>query len=292
MTQENASTWPVANTTESIEHIRQDIDRIDEMIHELLIQRATLTVRIGAAKRSGEGVARPAREAVMLRQRHRYHQEHQGLLAPQTIMRIWREIIAGHSSIQGEVSVIVCHLPDQLHIQDLARDHYGSATPIRSAATARQALTAVGERSATFAVFPVTGGDWWLQMSPERPGIPRVVARLPFYRPHGYDSSLDALVVGLCAREPTGDDQTIICGPERKFLDSWARGIGSARRWRIIDRQAGMSLIDIAGFMADSSDGSQLWDGCSEISELTVIGGYACPIAPSYDQSFDQDERL
>lgn len=291
------SVSPARTRTETIEEIRRDIDRVDDAIHDLLIQRSRLAERIGAVKRSNGSVSQPAREAAMIRRRCQYHY---GSLAPEVVVRIWREMIAGYSRIQGESSVIVWHLPEQIQIRDLARDHCGSATPIRIASTVLQALTAVADHSATFAVFPARDSDevWWSQLPPEAAGTPKVIARLPFY--HTLNSSLDAMVVALGAREPTGDDRTLLrvdqldwtvpsqSSPEIKCQST------SAQRWCIIDRpssnrQVGLALIEIAGFVTGSADAYQLWSQRLGVprSSLTVVGGYASQIAPHRHQSHD-----
>src|SRR6476646_7932850 len=70
--------------------LRARLDELDDQIHDLLIERAKVVENVA---RSGKASAfRPGREAAILR---RLLARHSGQLAPQTLVRMWREMLAG-----------------------------------------------------------------------------------------------------------------------------------------------------------------------------------------------------
>ena len=77
----------------SLADLRRDIDRIDEAMHALLIERGEIIDRLIAVKKTQESGSafRPAREADMMR---RLVQRHHGNLPLDTVESIWRVIIA------------------------------------------------------------------------------------------------------------------------------------------------------------------------------------------------------
>jgi chorismate mutase len=83
----------------SLADLRRDIDRIDEAMHGLLIERGQIIDRLIAVKKSQESGSafRPAREADMMR---RLVQRHHGSLPLDTVESIWRVIIATFTYVQ------------------------------------------------------------------------------------------------------------------------------------------------------------------------------------------------
>src|SRR3982074_3096516 len=88
----------------SLADLRRKIDRIDEAMHGLLMERGDIINRLIAVKRTQEtGTAfRPAREADMMR---RLVDRHKGILPLDTAESIWRVIIATFTFVQAPFSV-------------------------------------------------------------------------------------------------------------------------------------------------------------------------------------------
>src|SRR5258708_25006006 len=83
---------------------RKDIDRIDETMHRLLMERGEIINRLISVKKTQESGSafRPAREAEMMR---RLVQRHHGILPLDTAESIWRVIIATLTHVQAPFSV-------------------------------------------------------------------------------------------------------------------------------------------------------------------------------------------
>src|SRR3954463_3283301 len=99
--------------------LRAELDRIDNEIHELLMRRAEIVEHVA---RSGKPAAfRPGREASIIR---RLVGRHHGSLPPVALVRIWRELLAGTTAMQGGFSLAVCDPDSGVPLMQLAREHF------------------------------------------------------------------------------------------------------------------------------------------------------------------------
>ena len=194
--------------------LRAELDGIDDALHDLLMRRAAVVTDVARAGQKGAVALRPGREAAILR---RLVARHSGPLAANTIVRTWREIFAGMTSLQGAYALAVCD-PDPIWpLATLTREHFGALTPLRAYRTAAQAIGEVSAGSATAAVLPVPAQDepnaaaWWTALLHRDDPRIHVVARLPFWaaRPDGAPK-LQALVVSTVPPDPSGDDRTLL----------------------------------------------------------------------------------
>ena len=205
------STMPDPHWT--LEDLRREIDEIDDEMHDLLMRRTKLVDAIGALKKSdGVPAIRPGREAMILR---RLLARHDGRFPRALVVRIWREILSGTTRLQVDFAVAVHVRETAPGLWDIARDHYGSFTPMTTFGTASQVLRAVTEGGASIGVLPMPqDGDsdpWWLQLVSADPQTPRVIARLPFGLPgNARAGGLQALAIGRGAPEATGADRTLL----------------------------------------------------------------------------------
>src|SRR3712207_295946 len=84
--------------------LRREIDRIDEAMHRLLMERGRIIDTLIAVKKTGESGSafRPGREASMMRA---LAERHAGLLPLDTVEGIWRVIIATFTYVQAPYAV-------------------------------------------------------------------------------------------------------------------------------------------------------------------------------------------
>src|SRR5947199_10522679 len=84
--------------------LRKEIDRIDEAMHRLLMERGEIINRLIAVKKTQESGSafRPAREADMMR---RLVERHHGILPLDTAESIWRVIISTFTHVQAPFAV-------------------------------------------------------------------------------------------------------------------------------------------------------------------------------------------
>src|SRR5436305_2214139 len=114
--------------TASLADLRREIDRIDEAMHALLMERGEIIDRLIAIKQTQEGGSafRPAREAQMMR---RLVDRHAGILPLDTVESIWRVIISTFTYVQAPFSVHADLSAGEAGMRDSARFHFGFTVP-------------------------------------------------------------------------------------------------------------------------------------------------------------------
>ena len=258
----------------SLNSLRSQIDEIDDNIQDLLMQRIELATSIGKEKGSMSGkLFRPEREAQIIR---RMASQHQGLFPFLVIIRIWREIIGASLLVEGKFvgSVYVPEpLESGLAYLALARDHFGSQTPILQAQTEAGVLRAVRDNKASVGVLP-TASDihttrasaepWWYTLIAGGTERPRVVASLPWSTSYENNSNSPfALAVACMQPEPSGDDVSLIAfesteNVSRDRIRKIAEEVGLSLDWAATWSHKGTStrwqLAEIEGFVSETDN--------------------------------------
>lgn len=182
------------DTGDDLTALRREIDRIDESLHGLLMERGLIIDRLIATKRTGaSGSAfRPEREAAMMRV---LAARHRGRLPVEAVEGIWRVIISTFTHVQAPFSVHADISPGAAAMQDSARFHFGFTIPYIPHADAHAVVRAVaGSRGDLGLVSPGAAGQaWWRALEPE--AGPKIIARLPFTNLAGHPAARPVLVV-------------------------------------------------------------------------------------------------
>ena len=270
--------------------LRRDIDRMDDQLHDLLMRRTETVVAIRDLKRaSREPVLRPAREAAVLR---RLIGRHRGPFPKTALVRVWREIMAGQVRVQAPFSVAVLVPGAGGALWDLARDHFGSATPARRYETARSVLRAVSDGEASVGVVPLPGEDdadpWWPALVGSERNTPRIIARLPFAAPADRTGA-QALAIGLIEQEKSGADHSYVIveaegGASRRTLSDIMAANGLEPIF-LVRRAAPapdgqLFLAEIASFVArdDARLEGLVTADATAIRRAIAVGGFAVPL--------------
>lgn len=176
--------------------LRRDIDRIDEAMHRLLMERGDIIDRLIAVKQTQEtgSAFRPAREADMMR---RLVERHRGILPLDTAESIWRVIIATFTYVQSPYAVHADLTAGDAAMRDSARFHFGFTVPFVSHLGAGGVVTAVAESRGDLGLVPATSvagaGAWWTML--ERDGAPKIIARLPFVERDDHPAALPVFAI-------------------------------------------------------------------------------------------------
>lgn len=299
----------------ALAEVRKEIDAIDDALHDLLMKRTELVVGVAEAKAraasaAGEGgfvAFRPAREAEVLR---RLAGRHRGRLPLRMVFRVWREIMAAMTRIQGpfRVDVFGGDTQSALRFWDLARNSYGSTTPMGLHDNARDVISKVGRDRSAIGVFPMPGAqradDWWTMFGDEpgtgpgtEPGVdkepsPRIVARLPFADVDSTDDSAVALVVAQADFEPTGSDTSLVAIFATENLSdsrivSLFEAAGFEGRAIAAAKRAGGAaphayLVSVPVHVAPD-DGRLAALESKPVAEVRLLGGYANPLRLARD---------
>jgi len=275
----------------NLDELRQKIDKIDDKLHDLLMRRAELVESVGAVKKGDRIPAlRPGREAMILR---RLMARHDGPFPRTLVARIWRELMSGTIAMQVDFSVAVYAPAVAPGFWDLARDHYGSFTPMTAHSTASQVLRAVTEGNASVGVLPwPQDGDreaWWPQLVATDPATPKVIARLPFAGPgNARMNGVDALAIGRGALEDTGSDRSLLVlevsseMSRGRLLTALKTGGFEPAFVAAVEQRPGVAinLLEVDGAVPpdDARLAAALAPLDAAVHRVSSIGGYACPL--------------
>lgn len=298
--------------SKKLDTIRTKIDKLDNAIHDTLMERAALISSIAAEKKkSGLDYVQPAREAQMLR---RLLARHDGALPPETIVRIWRELVGSVSLMQTGLSISVCIDNDQDFIYwEMVRNYFGSVVPMNRVSSALLTLSALREDTAAFAVFPwVRDIDlhddgaailpWWAHLfnQEQNQGI-KIVCALPYgvidHADGSKTSPTGALVLSKTAFMPSDDDNSFMLleinreTSRAKLVDALETAnltpisIHTAHHGTGTDdgttNGSGKAyhIIEVAGYITD--DTSHADDFCTALDDTNArcicVGGYPVP---------------
>jgi chorismate mutase len=184
----------------SLTDLRRDIDRIDEAMHALLMERGDIIDRLIAVKQTQEkgSAFRPAREADMMR---RLVERHRGILPLDTAEGIWRVIISSFTYVQAPYSVHADLTPGDAAMRDSARFHFGFTTPLvphLGAAGVVKALNAAPSDLGLVPAVAVPGaGAWWTMIEDVK--APKIIARLPFIERPDHPAALPVFAISHAA---------------------------------------------------------------------------------------------
>lgn len=280
----------MATILSDLADLRRCIDAIDDQMHDLLMERADIVAQVAASKRGGDvAFYQPAREAQILR---RLAARHHGILPVAPVLRIWREMLAATVRLETPFTVAV-FAPVEAHgLWDLARDHYGSHTPISACRSSREVIRAVIEGTVTVGILPIPEEDepdpWWPHLGSQHDDTPQVIARLPFgIRGNARSDGVDAFVIGRSAQQQTGVDRTL-------FVTQSVTDTSRARLLELLaavdlngivlasheEAQCTLHLIDLEGFVPTSDPRiSRFYKqfGAAQ-HRLLSFGGYASPL--------------
>jgi chorismate mutase / prephenate dehydratase len=279
----------------TLEDLRDEIDKIDDAVQDLLARRARISRSIARLKLSDSspvtlGAAmRPAREALILR---RLLARRPPELAPQLVVGIWREIISSSLRAQTSFHAHVYAGGGETAYVGLARAYFGSETPIRTHGKPSLVIHACAEEQGALGVVPLPlieepGPAWWAQLAPAGERGPRIIAKLPVVS-EGDDVS--AYAIGAIEQEPTGDDTTLLLlevapGKSRTKLPLLLKDVGLSARLaaagRIADKNAPDEvLLEVKGFVGkgDPRLASLAEAAGGAIARIIPIGGFANPV--------------
>lgn len=259
--------------------LRNEIDTLDDKLHDLLMRRADVVARLASSRAKGASIPlRPGREARILR---RLAARHRGPLPKAAIIRLWREMFASSSALQGKLSVAVFVPPTTNALARLAREHFGTATQMRNHPSAARTLAAVTAGEAALAVLPMPEeGEspdtaWWTSLDAPRL---QVIARLPFIGP----AQPAALIVAPIAPDESDDDRSLLridgnADLSRARALAGLEGAGLKPRALLLRRagDAVQFLADVDGFITPEDPRLAAAKGM----RIVTLGAYAVPMS-------------
>lgn len=304
----SAGSDPGPSDTVDLAALRDEIDRLDDALLDLLIRRTEVARQVGQAKRAMAGrdqgrpgddpgldvaFLRPGREARILR---RLTGRDTGPLTKPVAVRIWREIFAAAVALQGPFTMAVYMPARGAGYLEIGRDAFGAYTPATPFGSPGQVVRAVSDGAAVVGILPLPGesdsGPWWPHLIGRSKNTPRVVARLPVIGPGpGRGDGVEALAVACVPLEDTGEDISLLVietSPDvsraslKTLLDGAGLPVLGFRDARESGPEARLHLIEIDGLVTpdDTRLAGLAEDPAGRVGLAVVIGAYARPMAP------------
>ncbi|MBV6632013.1 MAG: chorismate mutase [Alphaproteobacteria bacterium] len=279
-----------------LDALRQQIDEIDDQLHDLIRSRTRIVEQVREAKLEVDADARymrPAREADIIR---RLAERHDGRFPLNALTRIWREMISALTLMQGPLSVAVYAPGNQTGLWDVARDHYGVEVPLQPVDSAMAVLRALTDGSVQVGVLPWPELEepkpWWPSLMAEDNQTFNVVGVLPFHGAgNARSASRSGMVIADMAPEATGDDRTLLAlrfngGVSRDRLTSVLAEVGLeatsflGNKLVVKDQDIRWQLVEVAGFLTDGDERlSSLVGKFDDLCDgVDIIGAYATPM--------------
>ena len=195
-------TKPDKPTQPTLADLRAEIDRIDQGMHQLLIERGQIIdtlIKVKKTQDSGSAF-RPAREAAMMR---RLVERHHGILPRDTVESIWRVIIATFTHVQAPYSVHADMSAGDAAMRDSVRFHFGFTVPFRTHLGAEGVVKAVAASKGDLGLVPANAvagsGAWWTMLEGDK--APKIIARLPFVERADHPASLPVFAISWPAAD-------------------------------------------------------------------------------------------
>lgn len=197
-----------AESARSLEEVRWRIDAIDAELLALLDERAGLASDVAAAKAAAGGPPtfglRPGREAHIIRS---LVERPRKAASAQLVVRVWREIMAANLAAQGDYALTVWSGNDQARTLQAARQRFGAAPALISAAKPEDAIAAARKLGGVGVCALTADNPWWGRLLAE-PRV-KIFAALPdFEAPKLGGGPMSALAMADVEVEPTGNDIT------------------------------------------------------------------------------------
>jgi chorismate mutase len=236
---------PSRSETPSLAQLRGEIDRIDESLHALLMERGEIIDRLIAVKQTQESGSafRPAREAEMMR---RLVDRHKGILPLDTVESIWRVIIATFTYVQAPFSVHADLSAGDAAMRDSARFHFGFTVPFVSHLGAANVVAAVAASKGDLGLVPAFAlagaGAWWNAL--ELDTAPKIIARLPFVERADHPAAAPVFVVSRAA-----PDAMV------KEVEVWSVRVSG---WNSVAAEAARPLAEVVAVPDRTFDGAAL----------------------------------
>lgn len=273
--------------------LRREIDRIDNQIHDLIQKRTQIVENVREVKEGEPVKIRPAREDEIL---FRLIARHAGNFPKRELTRIWRELIVATLSFEGPFSLAVFADGEERGCRDLARDMYGTYTPMAVYPAARRVVEAVRKGSATVGILPLPRRDdvapWWPLLMNRGKNTPKVMARLPIAGPgNGCGKDVGALAICPVDREPTGRDRTLVAfetedEPGVRQLSAALTKAGLSSKFMAEWREPGARghssyLVELEGFVLPEDRGVLRFIEAlgSPVNHVIGLGHYGIPLS-------------
>jgi chorismate mutase len=263
----------------SLVDLRDEIDRIDRAMHDLLLDRGKVIETLIRVKQTGvSGSAfRPGREADIMR---RVAQRHTGILPLDTVESIWRVIIATFTYVQAPFSVHADTASGDAPMRDTARFHFGFTVPFLTHTGTGDVINSVANSAGDLGIFPVTagasGGAWWHGL--EGRDRPKVIARLPFIERPRHPAGTPVYVIAKPLADAAVRDVVLVSLSMERWhpkLKEVVAGLGATIEGNVGDARGLLLLVALSGDAALNRLSAALGSASVPVLAMAEVGSHA-----------------
>ena len=273
----------------TIEDLRQQIDVVDDQMHDLLMRRVNLVEQIGRLKtevsQSPVFAMSPKREIEIMR---RLWNRHKGSLEKIELIRIWREIISACVNLQSPLTVAVFMPERGMGNLEIARDYFGTYTPTLSCRSVSLVLKELTQGEANVAILSLNDDkqtNWWYTVAQEYKRSVNVFLKLPLTGENCRGDGRSVYALSKQSFEETGEDRTLLVAEtdgslSLSTLDLLLKAGGIATNAicdsYMPDMMRKAYLFEVEGYLADNDKrlSAVIEKENGKITMLRVIGGY------------------
>ncbi|MBO4643710.1 MAG: chorismate mutase [Alphaproteobacteria bacterium] len=272
-----------------IQDLRKQIDDVDDRLHDLLMQRVSLAEQIGRLKVESSQTPVfamcPKREIEIMR---RLWNRHKGNLDKIELILIWREIISACVKVQSPLTVAVFMPERGMGNLEIARDYFGTYTPMLSCRSVSLVLKELTQGEANAAVLSLNDDkqtSWWYTVAQEYKRSVNVFLKLPLTGESGRGDGRSVYALSKQPFEETGEDRTLLVAEtdgslSLSTLDLLLKAGGIATNAicdsYMPDMMHKAYLFEVEGYLADNDKrlSAAMEKENGKITMLRVIGGY------------------
>jgi chorismate mutase len=270
---------PDAAPPVNLADLRREIDRLDEGMHRLLMERGKIIDRLIAVKKTTDSGSafRPGREASMMRA---LAERHEGLLPLDTVEGIWRVIIATFTYVQAPYAVHADVSAGDGPMRDSARFHFGFTVPYLPHPSAAAVIEAVARSRGDLGIFRLdqgaSAGAWWRALADR--SAPKIIARLPFIERPDHPAGTPVFVVSKPLEDAAVRDEVLYAAQFERWRDSAGERLASLGG-EVIASAAGANglsvLMAAPGSLGPEELRAALGQAGSTLSGLVAVGSHA-----------------
>lgn len=197
---------------EALLDLRCEIDKIDEKLISLLIQRMSVIEKVGVLKKSNQEkfFIRANREADMIKN---LVEKSGDILPKSTIISIWRKIITTANMNEQPLKIAICNPQNIAAFKYLTKDYYSELVPLLNFDSANNTILTLEKNEAQIAIFALPKSDdeekkedinetWWISLANNKKGL-KIFAKIPFFEFDDAKKNNEQIkLVAVAAKEP------------------------------------------------------------------------------------------
>lgn len=278
--------------------LRQEIDKVDNQIIQLLGDRMQIINRVGELKKNNEEkfFIRSSREADMIKNLIKISDSN---FPKSAIVSIWRKIIAAANMHEQQIKIALHNPKNISDYSYLLREYYYAAVPIDCHDSATNIVTDLEKGVAQIGVFALPkekegqeksdmSDNWWIGLANNKSGI-KIFAKIPFVESQEEDGDkINLVAVAIKPAEKSQEDNTLLYVELKKEtsrsqimaalseLGLKATILKSTKLSQIDD--VIFYLVELEGFHAETDEKIQILSKSKIRPYVKVLGSYALPV--------------